>query len=305
MRGERITVFDMILQIIDGNQLSAEEETEIFGILEQRGRKRESARMSKCLAGVIEAEMQKKVDEGIIKESTKNRYHPIFRRCFQETIIGNMASSDLSEEIIREYIIEAHESFGLNRTEMTLFMGFLQTGLNWMSEKGMLNFEPDKKLYKNYIEAERGRNLIYNPYSVEETEAIMNWVEKHPDDMRGLAVALWLHGDISPEEIVKLKKKDLVDSSGNNSTDSVTVIQTPDADSYLHLTEKRNQIIKAALKLHSDEEQDYIFMAREGRRWKRLNDKSIQLKLYYICEDIGEGVVYRAFHHNDVIVNDK
>ena len=114
----KVTVYDMILQIINGNQLSITEETEVLRILRKREEDRETVRMSRCLAGVIEAEMQRKLEEGIIKESTKSRNHPVYRRCFLETKTGNMDASELSELKIKEFIIDAHESFGLTRNEM-------------------------------------------------------------------------------------------------------------------------------------------------------------------------------------------
>lgn len=300
MEKERITMSDMIIQTINDNLLSAEEEVEIMDVLRGRGEEREKKRMSRCLAGVIEAEMQKKVEEGGIKESTKNRYYPIYRRCFKENKIGNMDSSELTEEIIQDYIIEAHESFGLNRNDMTFFIGFLQIGINKLSEDGMLDFIPDKKIYKNYIETKQDKNFIYNPYPKEETKKIMEWVEKHLDDVRGLAVALWLLGDISPEEIIKLKKQDLVVSSGNK-TDNIRMIRKPNADSYLLLTDERNRLIKAALDLHPSDGLEYIFMVKKENRWIRLNSHSLSIKLYYICRNIGKAVTYRAFHSCDVI----
>ena len=262
MEKNRTTMTDMIIQTIIDNQLSAEEEIEIMDVLRGRGEEREKKRMSRCLAGVIEVEMLKKVEEGVIKESTKNRYYPIYRRCFKENKIGNMDSSELTEEIIQDYIIEAHESFGLNRNDMTFFIGFLQIGINKLAEDGMLDFIPDKKIYKNYIETKQDKNFIYNPYPEEETKKIMEWVEKHPDDVRGLAVALWLLGDISPEEIIKLKKQDLVDSSGNK-TDNIRMIRKPNAVSYLLLTDERNRLIKAALDLHPSDGLEYIFMVKK------------------------------------------
>lgn len=298
MEKERITVFDMIVQVVDGNQLHEDEEIELMKILRRRGEEREEKRMSRCLAGIVEIEMRKKVQEGIIKASTKHRYQPIYRRCFLETEFGNLDAAEITESAVKEFIIEAHESFGLNRNERMCFMGLLQTGLNKMSEDEMLDFVPDKKIYKNYIEIENGKNFILNPYFEEETKCIFDWIKRHPDDIRGLAVGLWFLGEIAPEEIIRLKREDLKDSCGNN-TGEATVIKKSDADSYLSLTDMRSKIIHAALDLHPDGGLEYIFMIKKENRWRRLVDNSLSIKLYYICQDIG--IKYKAFHKNDVI----
>ena len=285
---EKITVFDIIIQLIKDNQLSPEEEAEIRGILEEKEREREEERLSRCLAGVIETEMQRKVDEGIIKEATKNRYHPIFRRCFQETQTGNMDASELSASIIREFIMEAHESFGLNRNEMYLFMGMLQMGINKMSEMKLLTFVPDKKMYRSYIEIDRGIRYIDNPYSPEETKKITDWVESHVDS-RGFAVALWLSSNIAPKEIVSLKKEDCWDSDSGIGKG-------------LFKDNKKMKFVSEAFKIHPENE-EYIFMVKKDGKWKKLNERSLQIKLYYICQDIE--ITYRAFHKNESIIPDK
>lgn len=289
MKEQKITVFDMVLQLIQGNQLSPEEEAELMEVLTRRGEEREEKRKSRCLAGVIEAEMQRKVEDGIIKQSTKNRYYPIFRRCFLETKIGNMPASELSDSVIREFIIEAHEFMGLNRNDMYFFMGMLQTGLNKMSDAGFLAFNPDRKLYRGYIESDRGIRYIDNPYSEEETKELMKWIESHFEDSRGLAVALWLSSDISPEEIVALTKEKCWDS-GNGMEKGI----------FRQDTKKR--LITAAFNLHPENE-EYIFMVKKDGKWRKLNERSLQIKLYYICQDIG--ITYRAFHKNETIVPNK
>lgn len=289
MEKERMTIYDMILQIINSNQLSADEEAEVLGILRKREEERESARMSMCLAGVIEAEMQKKVEDGIIKQSTKDRYHPVYRRCFLETKTGNMAASELSDSIIQEFIMEAHEFFGLNRNDMHLFMGMLQMGLNKMSDTGLLTFSPNKKLYRGYIESDRGIRYIDNPYSDEETNKIMSWVENNFFDSRGLAVALWLSSNISPEEIVSLGKEDCWDSDSG-------------VGKGLFRDNIKMRYVSTALKLHPENE-EYIFMVKKDGGWKKLNERSLQIKLYYICQDIG--ITYRAFHKNETILPSK
>lgn len=288
MEKERITMSDMIIQTINGNQLSAEEEVEIMKFLRERGEEREKKRMSRCLAGVIDGELKKKVEQGIYKESTVWRYHPIYKRCFQETKIGNMDAAELSESIIKEYIMEAHESFGLTRNEMYLFMRMLQIGINKMSELKLLNFVPDKKIYRSYVENDKGIKYIENPYSPEETNKIMEWVENNFSDVRGLAVALWLSCDISPEEIVTLKK----DDCWENDKDLVI-------GKGIFVDSQKLRYVTEAFKLHPANEQ-YVFMIKKDGRWRKLNERSLQIKLYYMCQDIG--ITFRAFHKNEAIL---
>lgn len=287
MEKDRTTVTDMIIMTINDNRLSVKEEVEIMDILRGRGEGREKKRMSRCLAGIAEQELQKRVDKGEIKESTKNRYHPIFRRCFLETEIGNMDAAELSESVVKDFVMEANEFLGLNRNDMYFFMGMLQTGLNKMSDMGLLTFEPDRKMYRVYVESERGIRYIDNPYSPEETKSIMDWIEEHSDiDVRALAVGLWLTGNISPEEIVALRKEDCWDSGSG-------------IEKGMFKECARQRFVTEANKHHPDEEQ-YVFMVRKDGRWKRLNERSLQIKLYYICQDIG--IVYRAFHKNEAII---
>ena len=289
MEKEKITVFDMILQIID--QLSIEEEVEIMGILRKREEEREKKRMSRCLAGIAEQELQKRVDKGEIKETTKTRYHPIYKRCFLETDFGNLDATEITEAEVEEFIIEAHESFGLNRNDMLCFMGLLQAGLNELSDRGLLTFVPDKKMYRSYAESDKGNKYIDNPYSEEETESIMKWIEEHSaTDIRALAVGLWFTGNISPEEIIGLKKDDCWNSDGG-------------LEKGIFKEDEKKKYVTDAFKLHSDEEQQYIFMVKKESRWRRLNARSLQIKLYYICQSIG--IKYRAFHKNDIIIPDK
>lgn len=299
MDNNKVTIGQMVIQMIQGDQLSAAEESEIKKILEERQGKREEDRLTRCLAGIIDADLTQKVESGQIKEATKRRYHPVYKRCFVDGKIGNMDASELTESLIRDAIIDAHESFGLDRNEIMCFMGMLQTGLNKMSEEGMLNFMPDKKMFKTYFEVDKGTNYIDNPYSIEEMEDIMAWVDRNPTDARGLAVGLWLSGRISPEEIINLKKECL-DDVGAASTGNLPAIKMPDSDRYLKLTSVRKRMIDSALALQSNNGMEYIFMVEKEHRWRKLTKKTLQIKLYYICEDLG--IKYKAFHINDVIL---
>ena len=91
---------------------------------------------------------------------------------------------------------------------------------------------------------------------------------------------MWLFsGDISIKQIVNLKKK--------NCNEDVL--------------KKWNskKIIEKALQLHPEEE-EYIFMVKKEGRWTKLTVRGVQIKLYYICEEIG--IEYKKIHRDDAIV---
>lgn len=292
----------MIIQMIVDGQLSINDENEIKQVIEERDRKREEERRGRCLAGIVEERLIGRAEAMEITESTKRRYMTIIRRCFKETVVGKLDGADLTEEIILEFIIEAHESMGLDRNGITFFMGMLQAGLNKLADDGVLNFVPDKKIFKNYIESEQGTHYIDNPYTAAEVKAIVDRIKRNPQDIRGLSVWLWLTGDISPEEIVRMKKQDLRDSDGN-VTDKPTVIKKSDAERYLPLTGERREIISHVQEACADSNLEYVFVIKKEGKSKRLTNKSLQIKLYYICQEIG--IKYRAFHYNDTIICDR
>ena len=170
-------------------------------------------------------------------------------------------------------------------------MNMLKTGINKMSDLKLLNFAPNKKMFRGYVENDKGIKYIGNPYSQEETNKIMEWVENDFFDVRGLAVALWLSADISPEEIVALKKEDC----WKNDNDLIIGKGIFEED-------KKLRYVTEAFKLHPADEQ-YVFMVKKDGRWRKLNERSLQIKLYYICQDIG--ITYRAFHKNEIILPNK
>lgn len=77
-----MTVYDIMVQMISEDHLSLEEETELQKFLEERETKRTETIKNRCLAGIIERELEELVKMGKLNKSTKQRYHPILRRCF-------------------------------------------------------------------------------------------------------------------------------------------------------------------------------------------------------------------------------
>ena len=292
----------MIIQMIKEGQISVDDEHEIKQAIEERDRKREEEKMGRCLAGAIDNALTKNVEAGSIKASTKRRYHSVFMKCFGTTRYGNMDAVQIKEATVKEFIIEAYESYGLNKNEMLWFMAMLHIGLKKLSEKGILNFEPDNDLYPKYLQLENNLNYISNPYYGDGLESLMTWIINHKDDVRGLAVGLWLLGEISPEEIINIKREDLQDSEGN-STSKPSVVKKAGSGRYLLLTNERSRILNFVLEYCADSDSEYVFVIKTEDVWKKLNNKSLQIKLYYICQEIR--LQYKGFHYNDIIICDK
>lgn len=274
--------------LINENVLSKEEEYQIKDCIEKRKRRR-------CLARIIDDELSRNVKSGVISECAKEKNYSLYKRCFIESMIGNLDASDLSENIIREFIEEVEESFGLDDYEMLCFMGLLQCGLNRMADENILNFDPDRRIYRHYIEAERGIIYIDNPYSFSETESIKVWIDRHPDDIRGLALGYFFTTDASLAEIVHMEKAD----QGENSLISPDIVKI---NKNVRISKEKARIISKALKRCPAKEK-YIFMIQKKGKWEKLNEKGIQLRLYHICKELG--ITYRPIGKNEAILPKK
>lgn len=294
MSETKITVCDMMIQMITGNQLSLDEELAIKNVLDEREKERAEAMRNRCLSGIIEDELAELVKIGKLSGSTRQRYHPILRRCFMDTAYGNMDASLLSESVIQEFVIEAHESYNLSRNDLLFFTGMLKLGLNKMAQLGLISFTPNKKMFKSYREPVQGIRHICNPYPEGDTELIMEWIEDHPSDTRSLAIGLWLSGGLCPMQIINLKKEDCW---GNNDMGDRNI----GYDRNIFNVWQRANYIRKAIKLHPEEDK-YVFMVKKDGNWKKLTERSLQIKLYYICQDIG--IKYRAFHLNEAVCDE-
>ncbi len=148
-------------------------------------------------------------------------------------------------------------------------------------EEDILKFlVPDRHIYKNYLLcSDRGIRHIDNPYTDDETEEIKEWIELHPNDIRGLALGLWFTGDISLVEIANMKPDDNYN--------------------YVHRKWERARFTTRALELHL-ENKDYVFMAIKEGRWEKLTPQSFQMKLYHICNRLGIG--YKKLNRNEAMV---
>ena len=272
---DKITVIcRMVSQII--NEYKLPDETEIRKILEEKVKKEEDRGI--CLASVIEKELEKAIKSGQICESNVGLYQSVFSKSIKNSEFGNIPASELSDMLIRKFVLQAEKTYEMNRTRLKCFTGMLQTGLNKMAEEDMLDFVPVKHA-KEYLSTKIVIQYINNPYTPEETERIKEWIELHPSDIRGLALGLWFAGDVSMEEIANMKMED-----GHKD---------------IFRKWKRARFIINALKLHP-ENKDYVFMAINDGRLEKLTPQSFQMKLYHICNRLG--LEYKRINRNEAIV---
>lgn len=134
---------------------------------------------------------------------------------------------------------------------------------------------------------------IKMPYEGEDLEMIRAWMKQNPEDVRGLALALWLEGEISPEEIINLKITDLVNDGSKYMGDVAGIrIRKHGSEDYLLLTANRKKIIHAALGLYQEKGKEYVFMTESKGRLEKLPKSGLPIKLSKICRQIG--VEYKA-----------
>ena len=272
-----IMLCQIVSKIIDENQLP--DEDAVRKILEEKGKKEEGDRGT-CLATVIEKELEKAIKSGQICEEHVGLYKSVFEKMIRESEIGNMPASELSDMLIRKFVLQAEKTYEMDRTRLKCFTGMLQTGLNKMAEEDMLRFVPDRHIYRNYLLcSDRGIRYIENPYTVEETEKIREWIDSHTNDIRGLALGLWFAGDVSLVEISNMKKE----------------------DAHKGILKKwaRARFITSALKLHS-QRGDYVFMVINGEPLEKLTAQGLMMKLYHICNKLG--IKYRKINKDEAMV---
>lgn len=129
---------------------------------------------------------------------------------------------------------------------------------------------------------------IERPFEGETLEKIAAWLEENPEDVRGLAVAFWLSGEISAKEIANLRPSDLVSCS---DADAVMIKRNTSID-YLLLTPERKRIIHAALELYQGRGKEYVFMVESRGKLRKLSEVGLLGKLAAICRQVD--VTYKA-----------
>lgn len=135
-------------------------------------------------------------------------------------------------------------------------------------------------------EGRDGIRYIKNPYSREETERVMEWINRHPADPASLAVAMWFTGGLAPQEIINLRPPH------GTEWDSLQR-----AGGW-----RKAELVQRAMALYR-EEPEFVFMGRDGSRWKKLNGNCLQIKLYNICRKAG--ITYRKIHMDEAILGGK
>lgn len=205
----------------------------------------------------------------------------------RKALDGKAAKSE--EDLFKQYALE------LNRAKASEPCRQGSTAGEWMQEFLILSECFDKKKTASNLRLKKdGIRFIDNPYTVTEAEAIREWVEDHPYDVRGLAIGLWLSGGITPETILNLKTAECWKDN------EITCMDDTAVDRAIFQRWDRFRIVKRALDQHQGK-QPYVFMVYEESRWKKLNGNAIQLKLFHICRDIG--ITYNGFSNNDAIMS--
>ena len=172
---DKITVIcRMVRQII--NEYKLPDETEIRKILEEKVKKEEDRGI--CLASVIEKELEKAIKSGQICESNVGLYQSVFSKSIKNSEFGNIPASELSDMLIRKFVLQAEKTYEMNRTRLKCFTGMLQTGLNKMAEEDMLDFVPVKHA-KEYLGSKIVIQYINNPYDHPPSSCLRFLPSKH------------------------------------------------------------------------------------------------------------------------------
>ena len=273
-----VMLCQIVSRIISENQLPDEAETGLRKILEEeKTKKKEDSKI--CLISVIQKELESAIKRGQICEADVGLYQSVFEECFEKNEIGKIPAAELSDMIIKKFVLQVSKTYEMNRTRIKCFTGMLQTGLNKMAEEDMLRFVPVKHVYKEYLGSGSGIKYIDNPYSAEETEKIKEWVDLHPRDIRGLAIGLWLTGNVSLMEIANLKKKDVHKG--------------------LFIKWERARLISKALQMNP-QNGNYVFMVINEGNLEKLTAQGLMMKLYHVCNRLG--INYKRINKNEAML---
>lgn len=299
MEEKNITMADMVCQVIRENQLAGVEEDMIWEMLEKRRSERIKNKSCWCLADFAKRETEKAL---AAKASLmKERAGYLYRNFIQETRIANIDIDELSDKDIKKFIILAAESDRMKKADWPHFLSMIQMAVKAMAgRKGHSMFE---NVFVEFIDAEERIRYVKNPYSAEEVQRILEWIDSNADDVRALAAGLWLLGGITAEEIRELQRDSLMNSE-DICAGNPAVVKKNKSESYLPLAGRRGRIIRDALKLHkgqTDSGFEYIFMINDEGEWRKLPDICVQLKLSHICRSIG--IAYRPFTCTDAVLS--
>lgn len=154
-------LYKVVRQIVNENQLLEMDEAELRKILEEeKPKKKEENSRETCLAGIIEEEMNNKMKDRQVEETSKKCYQSVLNNCFWKSEIGRMPVSALSGPVIRKFIVQAEETYKVNRRNMICFMGLLQVGLDRIAKDGMADLVYDRYMFLNYVGLEKGIRYV-------------------------------------------------------------------------------------------------------------------------------------------------
>lgn len=290
-----VTMLDLVLGMIDGGQFTPAEEASLGKLLVERFKTREGM----SLVGYIEREADRAID--IKADYLREIKTRVYKYCIRGSSIGDKRPADLTEDDIRKYIIQTAVSYEMDSNGWFLFLTMLQQALNKMSYEGVLSFSPPVAMGSKFWDLMKRKHCVERPYTGGEWKKVWEWLEQHPRDIIGLALALWFEGEISPGEIIGLKKSYLMDYDGKYSMEPI-VLKRNVSEDYLRLTSKRKQIIRAALDVYPGAEQEYIFMVEGKRKLKKFPRMCMQEKMEGICREIG--IRYKPFRDSEMILWD-
>lgn len=274
----------LIKTIISDGILSREEEEEIIKSLNERQNRKNNKR---CIVAAIEEQMEM----AGLGDEKKLLCQELLRKCFKNSETGNMEASELTVTRIKEYMED--QALYLDNRTIHNFTILLQGGLKKLYKEGVLQFVPEEDMIRKFLDSKEVLNYIENPYSVEETERILEWVEEHPADIRAAAVGLVLMGGISFAEATELTTKDCWER-GEGPHGVKRELGT------LFYNDRRYRIVRNAVNAHPAV-LGYVFAIpkSDGTGWSRMNAKGIVKKLSSICRETG--VEYKKIYKNEVI----
>lgn len=298
MEEKNITMCDLIIKIIQGNQLYVREEDRIWEIMGKRRMERIKNKTCGCLAEFAKKELEIAVADNAKQE--RDRMERLYRRFLRETRVGSMDVYDVSDDELGKIIRAAAESGELKGEDRLRFLKMIQMMARAAAAQ-VLRLESNalKNVFDDYMKAEAGISYVKNPYTQEEMQKITGWLDQNTDDVRALAADMWLSGGITAKEIVRLRTGWLMDIDGP-CTRNPSVIKKNEAEDYLPFTGRRGRIIQDALKIHEGTGNEYIFMIKDGREWKNMSEKCVQLKMSVICRCLD--IRYRPFKWTDAIL---
>lgn len=272
--------------IVDG-AMSQEDVDEIVRLVNQR----KSRGGSKCITSAIEEELEKAKS---LEEGKRIICQDILGKCFRNSEVGNMDALCLTMAKIKEFMEDTYEVSHLSDQEVHNFAALLQIGMKSLYREGLLQFTPEEGVIRKFLDSKDVTNYIRNPYTDEETEQILKWVEEHPYDVRAAALGIVLLGGISYAETVRLTEKDCWEKKKGAHG-----VKRPLGGMFDE--ERRCRIVKNALKVHPVV-LGYVFAVQriDGRGWDGLSPKGIAYKLSSICNEIG--ISYKKIYKNEIIM---